>query len=189
MEKKIETPETLVVDMRNGAEVTVKLEDIPADILAQAALMGLGQKVRNFAASALMNCRTSAAGPKRNDESDEAYKKRVESMTVGTEALLEESQSCMEAGLKRLYEGDWGAERSTGGTASDPLDKWRLMVMRDIMKSNAALKELHDAIPSEDQKGRRALLLEKAAMNAEAIDPLAEQRRDASKVKVAKLDL
>lgn len=162
METKINLPATHEVSSR-GKTVTVDLAKLSPDMIAKLALHGLTQKVADAAAGA-----KKAAG----EDADDA-------------TIADTGWNLMDAVAKRLEAGDWGAERGGGATA-DPLDKWRLAVMRDIMKTpkGAALKAKHDAIDSADQKARRELLLAIAAKNAAIVDKEAEKRRDASKVKI-----
>lgn len=164
---EIEIPATHEVSSR-GKTVTVDLAKLDADMIAKLALHGLTQKVADAAAGA-----KKAAG----EDADE-------------EMIAETGWQLMDAVAKRLEAGDWGAERG-GGSAADPLDKYRLQVMRDIMKTpkGADLKAAHDAIPSEDQKARREYLLKIAAKNAGIVEKEAEKRRDATKVKVDGLSL
>jgi hypothetical protein len=120
MKIEIEIPDTLAIALREGPTITVDLTKMDASIIARGAVMGLGQKARNFAASALMNCKVRAAGKKRTDETDAAYDKRVEAMRIDTEALQAEQEACIVAGLARLYAGDWGVER---GASAPGIDK------------------------------------------------------------------
>lgn len=114
MEITITLPDTIAIAMRSGVTESLDVTKLSAAIVARGAVMGLAQKSRNFAASALMNCKIRAAGAKRADETDAAYDKRVESMTIGTEDLNAEALACIKAGLERLYADDWGAERGAG---------------------------------------------------------------------------
>jgi len=167
METKLNLPETHEVSSR-GKTVTVDLAKLDADMIAKLALHGLTQKVADAAAGA-----KKAAG----EDADE-------------EAIAETGFQLMDAVAKRLEAGDWGAERGSG-TTTDPLDKYRLQVMRDIMKTpkGAELKKAHDAIDSKDQKARREYLLKIAAKNAAVVDTEAKKRRDAQQVNVGGLDL
>lgn len=162
MEMNVNLPATHEVSSR-GKTVTVDVAKLDADMIVKLALHGLTQKVADAAAGA-----KKAAGEDASDE-----------------LIAEVGYNLMEAVARRLESGDWGAERGSGATA-DPLDKWRLAVMRDIMKTpnGAELKKKYDAIPSEDQSARRELLLEVAGKNAAIVDKEAEKRRDASKVKI-----
>lgn len=114
MQITITLPDAIAIEMRNGVTDSLNVAALSADIIARGAVMGLAQKTRNFAASALMNCRVRAAGAQGNDESDDAYAKRLEKITVSTEDLAAESAACIRAGIERLAKGDWGAERTAG---------------------------------------------------------------------------
>ena len=162
MEMNVNLPATHEVSSR-GKTVTVDVAKLDADMIVKLALHGLTQKVADAAAGA-----KKAAGEDASDE-----------------LIAETGFQLMDAVARRLESGDWGAERGVGGT-SDPLDKWRLAVMRDIMKTpnGAELKKMYDAIASDDQKARRELLLDVAGKNAAIVDKEAEKRRDASKVKI-----
>lgn len=167
MEMKVNLPATHEVSSR-GKTVTVDMSKLDADMIAKLALHGLTQKVADAAAGA-----KKAAGEDASDET-----------------IADTGYQLMDAVAKRLESGDWGAERG-GGAASDPLDKYRLQVMRDIMKTpkGEALKAAHDKIPSEDQKARREYLLSIAAKNSAIVDKEAQKRKDAQSVKVDGLEL
>lgn len=119
----IEIPAAGFVTLRNGVSASVDVSQLPGEVIARAFSLGLGTKVRNFSASALQNVRVRQAGAKRNDESDAAYAKRIERETVSAEDHAAEAQACIEAGIARLYAGEWGAEREArDGIDSDLMD-------------------------------------------------------------------
>ena len=80
---------------------------------------------------------------------------------------------------KRLAQATSGEFNVRGESTSDPLDQFRIAVLRNMMRANpdGDLKKAHDAIPATDQKERRAFLLAIAEKNADAIDPLAEEAK------------
>lgn len=151
----IEVPSVLAVTSR-GQSVEVKVADLTPELMAKLAMHGLTQKVADAAAGA----------KKVSDESDVSIE----------EATL----SLMQKVVDRLHDGDWGVERG-GGAAADPLDKYRIEVLRDIMRSPAGekIKTKHDAI--DGTKERRDFLLAVAAKNADKIDPEAQRRFDVAK--------
>lgn len=167
MEMNVKMPATHEVSSR-GKTVTVDLAKMDEAMIVKLALHGLTQKVADAAAGA-----KKAAGEGADEE-----------------LIAETGWQLMDAVARRLESGDWGAERGSGGSA-DPLDKWRLAVMRDIMKTpnGAELKKKYDAISSDDQKARKELLLDVAAKNAEIVDKEAKKRRDASKPAIDGLTL
>lgn len=124
MECKFDVPETITLSFgnaRSGFEPFNRdfpAGTLPAHILQQALMLGLSTKYRNFTASALNNCRIAAAGPRRNDESEDAYAKRVERTATTTEALLAEVNRLLDAGAEQLAAGNWGAERGASGIVS-----------------------------------------------------------------------
>lgn len=65
--------------------------------------------------------------------------------------------------------------RKSAATAADPLDPYRISVLRGLMKAqpNGPLAKAYKAIPSDDQPARQAYLLDVAGKNAAKIDPLA----------------
>lgn len=91
------------------------------------------------------------------------------------EPTTDGSQSAMDACVKTLQDGAWSMRGES--TSSDPLDKYRLAIVRAIIAKpqNAKLKASYDAIDSSDQKARREFLLDLASKNAKAIDPVAKQ--------------
>lgn len=113
----IALPDTMPIELRDGPSLTFVIDNLADEIVAKAAMLGLGQKVRNFAASALMDCKVAIAGNKRNDESDDAYKVRLGKVIVESDVLVKKQVELIEAGMARLYAGEWGAER-TGGKAA-----------------------------------------------------------------------
>lgn len=157
---EIEMPATHDVASR-GKVVTVDIAKLSPDIVAKLVLHGLTQKVADAAAGA-----KKAAGDDADDDK-----------------IADTAWNLMDAVAKRLESGDWGVERGAG-VAGDPLDKFRLSVMRDIMKTpqGTALKAKFDKTPKDEQ---RAMLLEVAAKNAEIVDREAIKRRDAAKPAIA----
>lgn len=62
-------------------------------------------------------------------------------------------------------------------TESDPLDKYRISVLRQAMRDDpdGELSTEYGKIPSDDQAGRKAFLLAVAAKHSDMIDPLAKK--------------
>jgi len=82
----------------------------------------------------------------------------------------------------RLDQALTGEITMRNGVATDPLDAYRIAVMRAVMKDekHADVKAAHDAIDSADQKARREYLLETAASSrfAKAVEAKAVELRD-----------
>lgn len=155
---------TVYTVQAGGGEVTVNVENLTDEIIAKLVIHGLRQKVADAAASA----------KKLSEADDETRDKAVIASDL------------MEKVRKNLEAGEWGAERGAGATG-DPLDKWRLQVVRRALKaeSNSHLKAQFDAIPGTDQESRRAFLLKIATTKADVVDPAAEKLRDAAKNDIA----
>lgn len=81
----------------------------------------------------------------------------------------------------RLEQAVTGEITVRNGVPSDPLDQYRIAVIRAFMGADdpdaKKLKAAYDAIPADDQKARRELLLSVARDNAAAVDPKAESLR------------
>lgn len=94
----------------------------------------------------------------------------------------------------RIDQAVTGEINMRNGTPSDPLDQYRIAVLRDFMRTEngADLKAAYDDIPSDDQKARREFLLTIAAKNADNVDPAATERKridDAAKADASGLAL
>lgn len=85
----------------------------------------------------------------------------------------------------RLDQAVSGEITMRNGEPVDPLDEYRIKVLRRAMKikGNEDLKAAYDAIDSSDQKGRREYLLSVAAAHADTVDKAAKewQAEDAKK--------
>lgn len=151
---EMDLPQELIIERRDGAKVTCNVENLNDDIIAKLAMHGLRQKISDAAASA----------KKQADED-------------GGD-VAEIASAMMQKVVDNLEKGDWGVERGEGASA-DPLDKYRVKVLRQLMAANpdGELKKKYDEVPSDDQAGRRKLLLDVAAKNADKIDPQAEAMR------------
>jgi hypothetical protein len=113
MKIEIELPDTFAIETRTGVTDSIDMRKLTAAIVAQGALLGIGQKARNFIASALMDCKVAAAGNKRADETEAAYEKRRDAMVIDSETLARKQADLLRNGIDRLESGDWGAERSS----------------------------------------------------------------------------
>ncbi|NNW55460.1 MULTISPECIES: hypothetical protein [unclassified Roseobacter] len=162
-------PETFDVSA-GGSSVTVKVSALTEELIARLVLHGLRQKVADAAASA-----------KKLSEADDETRDK---MTIAGDLMSKVATT--------LERGEWGVERGAGGSA-DPLDRFRLAIVRDQMKrpGNEDVKKAYDAIASDDQAKRRAFLMDIAGKNAEAIDPAAQslyeqdQKRKAEAAKIS----
>ena len=89
----------------------------------------------------------------------------------------------------RLAQAVSGEITMRSGVASDPLDQYRIAVLRQVMRQDpeGELKTSHDAIPADETKARREFLLAVAAKFADKIDPHAEALLEADKAKAASI--
>ena len=141
-------------------------------------LHGLTQKVADAAAGALK----VAMG---DDYENATATERKAFGTENADKVADMAQSLMQKVADRLAEGDWGVERGTGGTA-DPLDPFRIEVMRDVMKVNPKIKKAFTAIPSDEQAKRRAFLLD-IARKHQTVEDEAARRMEADRKAKARL--
>jgi osmotically-inducible protein OsmY len=102
-------PDSFTVTMRNGASVTVETATLMEAVGPELMAYGVGQKIRD-----------SASGAAKAAEAD------------GSEGVMAEAQTMMEACLAGLLAGEWSA-RGDGGSV-DP----RVAVARSITR--AAIK-------------------------------------------------
>lgn len=153
--KNVETANTLEVTTQKGeAKVEVDMGKLSPEILAKLAEHGLRQKIAD-----------AAAGAKKMAEEDGAE-------------VVPTAQALMEKVKDRLEAGEWGAERG-GASTADPMDKYRIEVLRAMIKAqpDGKLAKAYSEIGSDDQKARREFLLGIAEKNAEKIEPMAEERK------------
>lgn len=153
MEVTIKLPETFEV-MSRGETVTVKLDKLNAEIMAQAALHGLKQKIADAAAGAV-------AFAADNDMTKE-----------------EASVVLMDKATSNLYENGWTATRS-GGSA-DPLVPYLRKLIMVLLNRPEAKDKLAEykalETPAEKNKYRDDL----AANHPQADDlrKLAQAEKD-----------
>lgn len=98
-----------------------------------------------------------------------------------------DAQAAMETTLAKLSDGDWTIRNAA--TNADPLDKYRIAIVRELMASgnSAKVKAAYEDIPSDDQPARRAFIMSVATKNAEHIDPVAKKRLAADEKRNAEL--
>lgn len=153
---EIQLPKSYEVTAQRGeAKVTIDVSKLSVDIVEKLAMHGLRQKVADAAASA----------KKASEEEGE------------TRTVAEIAEALMTKVVKNLEAGEWGAERGAG-TSVDPMDKYRIQVVRGALKSNPKLKAQYDAIDSTDQKARLVFLMEIARAKADVVDPAAEKLKE-----------
>lgn len=176
------TSTALDVAKRDGSSVTVDLAQIPAAMFAEFVTDGVAEYIRDSSASALINAYRDA----HNGEDGTPEGRKVWGESNGS-VIATESERLMTEAVARLYEGE---RRTRTASESDPLDQYRITVLRTVMRTptGAKLKAAYDAIGSDDQPARRAFLLSIASKNADWVDPLAEKARKdaAAKAKAAK---
>ena len=92
---------------------------------------------------------------------------------------VEGSVTSMQSCVDKLYSGEWTMRGES--VASDPLDKYRVQIVRKLLaqETNATLKAAYNAIPSDEQAKRREFIMDIAAKNADAIDPVAIKMMEA----------
>lgn len=183
------TDNTLTVTARKGAaSVDFDVTTLSEEIMAQAIIHGLTQKIADAAASAP----TAAFDADYDDDAFETSEDRETARKAYIKApenaatIADEATARMAKTVDQLAEGEWN-QRGTAG-AVDPLDAYRILAVRGWMAENAkgAAKELvaaHGAIDSKDQSARRALLLSVATQNAEYFDEQAATLLDLEKRK------
>lgn len=123
MERKIELGETLEVTSR---EQTVKLDmtKLPDELIAQAVMHGLTQKIAD-----------AAAGAKKVAEESGVS---IEDATVSLMAKV----------VERLEAGEWGATR--GGSGLSPVDKKVIALSREQLKQR--IDGYKDMTPAQRDK-------------------------------------
>jgi len=183
----IETPDAITVAKRDGATVDVDLTKIPESFFADFVTDGVAEYIRDSSSAALANA-FGIAHPKKADTlKGNALKEARNSWGMDNVATVAtESAALMTAARDRLYNG----ERRVARTSNvDPLDQWRIKVLRATMRKpeGADLKAKHDAIDSADQADRRAFLLGVAAKNADWVDKEAAALKTASEIAAASL--
>ncbi len=188
---KIELPETLSVAIRGEDSVNVETSTVPAEMLALCVAYGWQQKNADAASSAA-RVAASESGVDMDDEKavkawigDESNKAAIASMR----------RTLIEQAVEDRQNGVW-ATRATA-TESDPLDKYRVQVVRAYIRAaaDAKIKDRktrekflkldfdYKQIDSTEQKERRALLLEFANKHADAINPRAEKLKAESEAR------
>lgn len=98
---------------RGGAEVTLKLGQVPEAMVQALFEHGVAAKVGDAAASATAQAVESHFGKAKKDVSQADWKAWVET-PAGKASVAEFAQSAMEGVLAALYEGNWTQGR-TGG--------------------------------------------------------------------------
>tara|TARA_R110000868_G_scaffold76760_12_gene220480 strand:+ start:1526 stop:2020 length:495 start_codon:yes stop_codon:yes gene_type:complete len=85
------------------------------------------------------------------------------------------SITAMNKCLAALYENQWAIRATATG---DPLDPYRVTIIREALAKprNKEANAIYLAIPSDDQKARRAFLLSIAAQNSHDVDIEAKRR-------------
>lgn len=93
-----------------------------------------------------------------------------------------EAQAMLDEAVSQLVNGDWRVRAS--GVTLDPMQPWRRRAVRQLAKSNDALK---DKIASYDAGADRTAFIDHiAAENAAIVDPIATELFEADKAARAK---
>jgi hypothetical protein len=87
----------------------------------------------------------------------------------------DDSNTAMQKCLDALYANQWAMRATASG---DPLDPYRIAIIREALAKphNKDSLALYTAIPSDQQKDRRAFLLALAARNSVPVDAEATRR-------------
>lgn len=168
-------PESLEVAIRGEESIFTPSASIPESILVACIAYGWQQKNADAAASA---ARIAADEEKVSDDAFTAWRKDE----ANAPAIAAKRREMIEASITARLEGDW----TTRAAASprNALDDYRVAIVLGMIRKapESPVAKAYAAIPSDDQKARRAFRLDIAAKNAAVIDPLAvaEMERDAA---------
>ncbi len=182
---KIKIDPTITVAKRDGSECIVDMTKIPESFFADFVTDGVAEYIRDSSSSALANA-FDVAHPDHKHEGKALIAARNVWVTDNVDAVAKESAALMTDARDRLF----GGERRVVRTSTvDPLDQWRIKVLRAEMRTDngKAMKSAHDAIDSGDTKARREYLLSIAAKNVDWIDPKAIALRAASELAASEL--
>jgi hypothetical protein len=166
---KIAIPLALTVNKRDGSSVEVDVAQIPEEFFADFVTDGIAEYIRDSSSAALANA-YDLAHPDHKLEGKALRDARSAWVMDNVPALAAESEALMTAARDRLYNGE---RRVASMSNVDPLDQWRIKVLRQVMRTEtgAAMKSKHDAINSADQAARRAFLLDVAAKQRPSVTP------------------
>ncbi len=174
-----------VVIKRDGSMCSIDLTKIPETFFADFVVEGVAEYIRDSSSAALANA-YDIANPDHKLEGKKLVAARAVWLDETTvDAVAKESGILMSGARDRLYAGE---RRISKGSTVDPMDDWRIKVLRAKMRvaDGAAMKTEHDAIDSGDQKARREYLLGIAAKN-EWVDVDAKTMRDDAVATAVKL--
>lgn len=185
----IETVDAITVNKRDGSTVDIDMTKIPESFFADFVTEGVAEYIRDSSSAALAYA-FDIAHPNHKHEGVALKDARNKWVVDNVDAVAAESVALMTNARDRLYDGE---RRIARESTSDPMDQWRIKVLRAKMRQDAgvALKKAHDAINSADQTARRAFLLGVAAKNdwveSDAIDLRATSDAATAKLKEAKV--
>lgn len=182
---KIAIPLSLTVNKRDGSSVEVDVAQIPEEFFADFVTDGIAEYIRDSSSAALANA-YDLAHPNHKLDGKALREARNAWVLDNVSALAAESEALMTAARDRLYNGE---RRVASVSNVDPLDQWRIKVLRQVMRTETGrvMKAKHDAIDSTDQAARRAFLLDVASKNAAWVEPRATALRDAAAKAAAKI--
>ena len=176
---------TYAIENRTGSVVTLDTADMTADTISYLLDYGIRQAVNDAGASALAVAYEEATGLSGKDV-DAATRKawgqdNPDAVDETREALRVERAENLAANII-------GTTRTTGRHA-DPLDIHRLAIVADLIKAKptSPLAKEYNAIPAKDQAARKEYRLAWAAAQAEAVDPIAQERLDNANALAASL--
>ncbi len=170
--------ESRTVNKRDGSTVEYSILDIPAMLFANMSPEAVDEYLRD-SSSAALSIAFAVANPNNKDEGKALIKARNEWVGDNVDAVAKESGILMTDARDRLYKGE---RRVMKGSTVDPLDVWRIKVIRAEMRvaNGAGIKKAYDAIDSGDTKARREYLQSIAVKNADWVDPKAVALKAAS---------
>ena len=189
----INLPDTFEVASR-GKSVEVNIGSMPQEIIENAVLYGLKQKIADAASGAAASAAIAHLGNKKEGESQARYKKAISEWTMDKSnwSLIQvEAQRMMAAMAERLAAGEWGVQR-TGGGAVDPVTKKARQMAATILKKKLVekygdAKRYTGLVTAEQHKACDAVL----ASNPEIVEQAREllEQTKAAKIDLSALDL
>jgi len=132
---------TFVVESR-GKSVTITPSALSPEIIRQATLHGLKQKIADAAAGAAQVAYGNDDGWKNLTAAE-----RREWIAANGPKVAETGEALMQKVADQLAAGDWGAERGNGGLGLSTVDKKVISIVRDQIKPH--VEGYKDMSPSE----------------------------------------
>jgi len=184
--KNLTIPATFEVANRNGDIITVNTTNWTPETVLRELAYGVKQDINDAAASALADAYEDATGLSGKDVDT------IERKAWGRDnpqAVYDMRETLRANRRDDLESNIHGTTRSTGRNV-DPLDKYRLRVVGDLIRDHAgsALAKTYAAIDSKDAAGRKAYKMQWAASQSDLVDPVAQALFDADQAASESLD-